>query len=310
MRVGFMVALLGLVGTAHAATDLKVAIENVRTNCAGISSELSDLKKMAGINTAVTGVGTVAGGVALGTGIAKANVDKEISELEKKLRQKAEGDEEAKKAIPGLSTSTLEYWKNQLSILTGTENTIQGPDLEKMVAKSKTLGHIRTAGLATSAVTNIAGVLIAQDNKVKGDLKDQVNACLASVKVLSNVRMQARMSGAADADLKRAEEIVRACEEWSTVKLSDINSKATGATMSSGVGALTGMAGTVASAAANTEMVRIGDEKKEKTYNTVANMMAGGTTIASGAATVFNALQIKAIKRAVVVAEQCEEALR
>ena len=308
MRVGFMVALLGLVGTAHAATDLKVAIENVRTNCAGISSELSDLKKMAGINTAVTGVGTVAGGVALGTGIAKENVDKEISELEKKLREKANAEEN--KAIPGLSTSTLEYWKNQLSILTDAENKIQGPDLEKMVAKSKTLGHIRTAGLATSAVTNIAGVLIAQDNKVKGDLKDQVNACLASVKVLSNVRMQARMSGAADADLKRAEEIVRACEEWSTVKLSDINSKATGATMSSGVGALTGMAGTVASAAANTEMVRIGDEKKEKTYNTVANMMAGGTTIASGAATVFNALQIKAIKRAVVVAEQCEEALR
>ncbi len=308
MRVGFMVALLGLVGTAHAATDLKVAIENVRTNCAGISSELSDLKKMAGINTAVTGVGTIAGGVALGTGIAKENVDKEISELEKKLREKAKAEEN--KAILGLSTSTLEFWKNQLSILTGTENTIQGPDLEKMVAKSKTLGHIRTAGLATSAVTNIAGVLIAQDNKVKGDLKDQVNACLASVKVLSNVRMQARMSGAADADLKRAEEIVRACEEWSTVKLSDINSKATGATMSSGVGALTGMAGTVASAAANTEMVRIGDEKKEKTYNTVANMMAGGTTIASGAATVFNALQIKAIKRAATVADQCEEALR
>ena len=310
MRVGFMIALLGLVGTAHAATDLKVAIENVRTNCAGISSELSDLKKMAGINTAVTGVGTVAGGVALGTGIAKANVDKEISELEKKLREKAEREAEGNKAIPGLSTSTLEYWKNQLSILTDAENTIQGPDLEKMVAKSKTLGHIRTAGLATSAVTNIAGVLIAQDNKVKGDLKDQVNACLASVKVLSNVRMQARMSGAADADLKRAEEIVRACEEWSTVKLSNINSKATGATVSSGVGALTGMAGTVASATANTEMVRVGDEKKEKTYNTVANMMAGGTTIASGAATVFNALQIKAIKRAVVVAEQCEEALR
>lgn len=51
-------------------------IENVRTACGNISAELSDMKQKAGIATAVTGVGTVAGGVALGTGLAKAGVDK------------------------------------------------------------------------------------------------------------------------------------------------------------------------------------------------------------------------------------------
>ena len=43
------------------------------------------MKKMAGITTAVTGVGTVAGGVALGTGLAKVGVDKEIEELESQI---------------------------------------------------------------------------------------------------------------------------------------------------------------------------------------------------------------------------------
>ena len=42
---------------------------------------------MAGINTAVTAVGTVAGGVALGTGIAKANVDVRAEELEAELQE-------------------------------------------------------------------------------------------------------------------------------------------------------------------------------------------------------------------------------
>lgn len=308
MRVSFMVALLGLVGTAHAATDLKVAIDNVRTNCAGISSELSDLKKMAGINTAVTAVGTFAGGVALGTGVAKANVDKEISELEKKLKEKAEAEEEDGGVIKGLSTTTMDWYEQRLATL--TKGGIEAPDLEKMVQKSKTLGHIRTGGLATASVSNIAGALMAKNNKVKGDLREQIDACLTSVKLLSDSRMQARLSGASDTELKRAEEIVRACEEWSTVDLGSINSKAAQATFSSGFGAVTGLVGTAASVAANTEQVRTGEEKKEKTLNTVANVMAGGTTLASGAATVFNATQIKAIKRAATVADQCEGALK
>ena len=61
------------------ASELTDAINSVRSACGGISNEIGDMKTMAGINTAVTGVGTVAGGVALGTGIAKANVDNKIA---------------------------------------------------------------------------------------------------------------------------------------------------------------------------------------------------------------------------------------
>ena len=74
------------------------------------------------------------------------------------------------------------------------------------------------------------------------------------------------------------------------------------------------MAGTVTSAIANTDCVRsdssVAGIEKEKKLNTVANVLAGGTTIASVTATVFNATQISAIKRAVVIADECEEALQ
>ena len=72
MRLAFMISLLLCAGAANAADGLSAAIENVRTACSGISDKMADMKTKAGINTAITGVGTVAGGVALGTGIAKS----------------------------------------------------------------------------------------------------------------------------------------------------------------------------------------------------------------------------------------------
>lgn len=47
-------------------------------------------------------------------------------------------------------------------------------------------------------------------------------------------------------------------------------------------------------------------KQKEKNLNTASNVLAGTTTVASAAATVFNATQISAIKRVVSVAEKCE----
>ena len=68
------------------ADDLQMAIDATRVACSGISDALSGMKTMAGINTAVTAVGTVAGGVALGTGIAKANVDSQVAVIEEELQ--------------------------------------------------------------------------------------------------------------------------------------------------------------------------------------------------------------------------------
>ena len=312
MRISVMVLLLLMAGGAHANTDLTVAIENVRTTCGNISAELSDMKKMAGITTAVTGVGTVAGGVALGTGLAKANVDKEIEELEAQIA-------ELKKSRSGVPVEKLEI-ANQSMFNQSLDDFVRtySAELQQKTAelsaaekKSKTLGNVRTGTLATSTVANIAGAVMSGTNRVKGDLKQQIDECLMSVKTLSNVRMQERISKTAtDADLARAENIIRACDAWTTVDVSSINNRSTGATISSGIGAGLGLAGTITSASANSKDVRDGDSNKEKNLNTAANVLAGGTTAASLSATIFNATQINAIKRAATVADECEGALK
>ena len=310
MRLTFGILLSLMVGVAHANTDLTAA--NVRTTCGNISAELSDMKKMAGITTAVTGVGTVAGGVALGTGLAKANVDKEIEELESQIA-------ELKKSRSGVPVEKLEIAnKNEFNQSLDDFVRTYSAELQQRAAelsvaekKSKTLGNVRTGTLAATTATNIAGAVMSGTNRVKGDLKQQIDECLMSVKTLSNIRMQAHIDGSAtDADLARAENIIRACNAWTTVDVSSINKRSKGATVLSGIGAGLGLAGTITSASANSKDVRDGDSDKEKNLNTAANVLAGGTTATSLSATIFNATQINAIKHAATVADECEGALR
>ena len=306
MRLTFGILMSLMVGVAHANTDLTAAIENVRTACGNISNELSDMKKMAGISTAVTGVGTVAGGVALGTGIAKANVDKEIEEWERILQELAI---EQEKADIVFTVINIEDVEKSLA-----ENPVVKPDLDnrldKLNEKSKTLGNIRTGTLATATATNIAGAVISGTNRVKGDLKTQISECVASVDMLRHIRMQAQMDATAtNAELAHAESIVRACGAWDTVNVSAINKKSSAASASGGIGAGLGLAGTITSASANrTDDDR--SEEKSKSLNTASNVLAGATTVAGGIATIMNATQISAIKRAATVADECEGALK
>lgn len=306
-RLPFVLLLFG-VNTAFAATDLDVAIDNVRRNCGNISSELNHMKTMAGINTAVTGVGTVTGGVGLATGVAKSGVDSEIEQLEKEIEEleKSRGDV----PIEHLEIEDEALFKRQVAEFIASYQAKE-QELSAAEKKSKTLGNVRTGMLATSTATNIAGTVIAATNRVDGDLQTQINACRISVKELANTHMQARISKSADdMELSRAERIVTACGAWDTVDISSINKKSTGAAVSSGVGAALGLAGTITSASANSDSVRNGDRDKEKNLNNAANVLAGGTTVASGVATVFNATQISAIKRAASAADECEGALR
>lgn len=310
MRLGFIISLLLYAGVACADDGLLSAIERARTACGGISSEFADMKTRAGINTAVTGVGTVAGGVALGTGLAKANVDKELASMVEALIEKKKGIQ-----ISTLPVNVTEF-KQKISALARSGEQTEGlqTDLQKinqLEQKSKNLGNWRTGTMAGAAVTNIAGAAIASTNKVQGDLKSQIDECVASVKQLSGVAMQARMDNSADSyTLQIADNIVSACSDYEMVDLSKIDNRSKGAMLSSTIGAITGIAGTITSASANSQKVRDGDATKEKNLNTASNVLAGTTTVASATATIFNAAQIKAIKYAANVADVCEEALK
>ena len=320
------------VGAAYANADLTAAIENVRTTCGDIGTELNDMKKMAGISTAVTAVGTVAGGVALGTGIAKSNTDKDIASWRQKLEtliqaELASGDvpqeiseDELNVALNALSEATASEepgaggtgGSTQAVVTTTTDNDVNAikGEIKELTKKSEKLGNIRTGTLATATATNIAGAVISGTNRVKGDLKTQISECVASVDALRHIRMQAQMDATAtNAELAHAESIIRACGAWDTVNVSAINKKSSAASASGGIGAGLGLAGTITSASANrTDADR--SEEKNKSLNTASNVLAGATTVAGGIATIMNATQISAIKHAATVADECVGALK
>ena len=107
--------------------------------------------------------------------------------------------------------------------------------------------------------------------------------------------------------MSEAQSIYTACHEYDYVDITPINKRGKGALVSSAVGATTGLVGTVTSAMANTDKTRNDNtesgKQKEKNLNTAANVL-------SGAATVFNATQISAIKKVANVAAVCTGVLK
>ena len=67
--------------------DLTTALQNTYHACVGIETDLTDMKRMAGINTVITGVGTGLGVGAIATGFAKKSIDKKIEDLDKLLSE-------------------------------------------------------------------------------------------------------------------------------------------------------------------------------------------------------------------------------
>ena len=259
--------------------SLDDALRETYVNCVGIDDALHDMKVKAGINTAVTGVGTVAGGAALIAGLKKARLMNKLYSVEDKYID--------------------QYPEQNADDLSITKNPNFKPNLK---SKRKKLGNWRTGLLAVNTATNIAGATIAGTNKVNKSLAEQINNCKLSVKNLKNVVIRAKFEGT---DVVEATEIANACGEFEYVDLSKIDNRAKGAEISSVLGGATGAVGVITSAVANKS-----SGEKEKKLDTVSNVLAGGATIFTGTATVFNATQIAAIKKVVDVAQKCESLLK
>lgn len=265
---------------------------------------------MAGINTAITSVGTAAGIGATAVGFVKANKDELIEKLEMEKLKKIEesGINLGAKNPPTnqvLSAADTYFTQNQ-------SNTSElDTEIEQLNKQSKNLGNWRTGLLATNTATNIAGAAIAGTNKVDEDLNTQIQNCISSVKNLRNSIMQARINGE---NVSEAESIANACGEYEYVDISKINKRGTGAMISSTIGAATGLAGTFTSGFANTDKVRNNNsttgKQHEKNLNTAANALSIGATAATATATIFNATQIAAIKKVATVSEKCTGVLK
>ena len=295
---------------AHAEMELDNSLRATYSACIGIDEALFDLKKMAGINTAVTAVGTGLGAGATVVGVVKSSKDAEAEQYEKLLEELREMTKDAKTS----SKAEIEVFEKEFNLsYDAAVKDLQkyNDELEKLNKQSKKLGNWRTGLLAGNTVTNVAGAVIAGTNRVDGDLQSQIDNCKNSLKNLQSAIMQAKLNGE---DINEAQTIYNTCNEFNYVDISKINKRAKGATISSIVGATTGLTGTVTSAMANTDATRNDNtekgKKKEKNLNTASNVLAGASTVASATATVFNATQIKAIKDVANVASKCSEVLR
>ena len=281
--------------------ELDNALRETYVNCVGIDEASHDMKVKAGINTAVTGVGTGLGIGAVATGIAKTKTDREIEEKYNKMIDLAYG------ASGNKTVLEPEQFMDKLSARLGTNQPVKNQEINRLQNKSKKLGNWRTGLLAGNTATNIAGAAISGTNKVNKTLEEQIDNCKISVKALKNEITRAKFEGV---DVSEATQIASACDGFEYIDLSKIDNRAKGAMTSSIVGAGTGVVGTITSALANSNRIRNQDSSKEKNLNTSANIFAAGSTVASATATAFNAAQIKAIKNVAEIATKCTEVLK
>jgi len=298
-----------MIASAHADNaGLNIMLGEARRNCSGISKKINDMKTMAGINTAVTGVGALAGGGAIGTGLVKAAKDREIGNLQELLKHV----DRLERENPNLTPTAEETARFNEAFKAYGENVGQvESDIDKLKRESKTLGNWRTGLLAGNTAANVAGAVIAGGNTADGDLTSAISACKKSVANLEKARVQAGFDSSTNPQaLLAAQRIITACGRYNGEDLQSIDGRAKGAMFASIGGAVIGGVGTAASAGANSDQTRSGDKDAEKNLNTAANVMAVGATASSAVATIFNGAQIAAINKAAATAKNCEEALR
>lgn len=302
-----MPAVLGVTPCMAVPLDPVIAIENAQVNCDRISQSFKSMKTMAQVNTAVTAVGTAAGVGATAVGIAKAGTDKQIEKLINDVKQR-----EARSNNSGM---TIEQGQD---FIEETMTRVQGksksaPEQNQLEQKSKNLGNWRTGLLAGNTATNIAGTIIAANNRTDQDLRAQLDSCVGSIKDLQDSKMQAQINNADMATIQKMERIISACRDYSLLNVDKIDSLAKSAATASGIGIAVGASGTIVSATANSDKIRSDNTDsgmaKEKNLNTASNVLAAGATITSGVATIFNAQQISTLDQAYQISIKCSEAL-
>lgn len=292
--------------TYSKATNLVTTIQKTKLACSDISDMMHDLKIKAGINTAITGVGTITSGIALGTGLAKKQYDDFLTEETKKILTQYENNQQDIIIIQDKDDFEKQLDEMVKIAESDTVSIQEIEDIKTVRDKSETLGKIRTGTLATSAVTNIAGTAIAATNTTDKELLPAIQNCTHMIDELTKKNMAAKIENSATVEEQNyAANIINACRDYETLDLTPIDNRAKSAAIFSGIAAGTSVAGTITSAIAASKQ-----QENNKNLDTASNVMAGTSAAAGATATIFNATQIAAIKKAVAVAEKCEEALK
>ncbi|MDW2974852.1 MAG: hypothetical protein R8M70_02220 [Alphaproteobacteria bacterium] len=299
--------------------------EAVQTFCGGLSADLSELSGISIANAVATGVGTATATGALATGIAKANTDKQISELSRKISERIcknggcdaasvenMSDEEfAEKILPLLVEAVRLENQSELKATLGLKL-----EQDRAIAKSRRLGNWRTGLLAGNTATSIASAVMAGLNRDQSELILRVRACNDAVEKLRAANQAAIAAGINPIDNPYMQGFRETMDKCGTLNLADVEKieKQIKVVMGTGIaGSVIGAVGVGTSAAANSNKVRndntAAGQRKEKTLNTVANVASGTNVVVGAVGTGFNISLLNLTKKLIRAANQCEDTL-
>ena len=297
LNVGILLSVfISLEAFGQNACEYARIASDLRQNCAGINTELQNIKRLSTINTVVTGVGTVAAGGALYAGIKKKDFDKKAEELVNKMKN-IKNMSKAEFVAFLKDMARYQELKEQYNSMCRLKQDYE--------AKSKKLGNVRTGLMAGNTVTAVAGTVMSSKNKKDSDsIKDMIQECLDTIKNNEQKIGQA-MFDCQPGQYEKLKKVVNQCGMLSVENMEKVSKQTKVSTIVSGVNVGTGAAGTITSALANNNKY----DQKTKNMNTAANVLAGTSTVASGVSTVFNAVTLKSINNNLKASADCEEAL-
>ncbi len=291
----------------NASSALSQKIEEVRSECSGIKSNIDTIFGLTVATTVSSGLGTAAAGGALAVGLVKSSTDKKIEEnnelLEAFKKASASGKEED---IASFESKIDEI--NEL-ITDGTQ--------EKLNKKSKTLGNVRTGLMAgatvTSAVSTGTSVGAVMNASKLAEKMSSCNKKLSELQIAKNTLVAILEDEQEPAVVATAQNILSVCTGFDEDNIKTLKTRMTASAVVSGIGTATAGAGTVTSLMANKDSVRNDDseagKKKEKKLNIASNILAGVTMGTSATSTVLSATSISKAKKDSEMAEKCERAL-
>lgn len=284
------------------------AFNAARMVCSGISDEISKVSNVSKINTAVTGVGTVAAGGALVAGIKKSQEEEEIDRLVEEICKAggctAEGVE---------SMSDEDFFNNVMQPMA------EIAELQERLERSEKLGNWRTGLMAGTIGTNVASAIISGINKNQSELIQHIQACNEAVKSVNNMSNKLKLEGVNPLEnpiMKQLSNVNTWCNNINIADIEKIEKHMTGVMGTSIAGAVIGVAGTAISAAANSdkymdEQKRLNlteqEKNKKNNLNTASNVMAGANVVTGAVETGLNISLITLTKKLIRQAEQCEE---
>ncbi len=295
--------------------EVEDKILDVKSKCSGIKKDFDSIFGLSIATTVSSGLGTLAGGGALVTGLIKTKVDKEEEE-EKVLAKMIENLAEIRSNKDVNDTTVTEEETALLNKIEEESNKIY-EDLSNKINtdtesnNSKLLGNIRSGLIGGATLTSAVstGTSIGSTITAK-KLVDKINDCNNSLKELQLANGKLEVEGEKN---ERANEILTFCKGYDNSNINILKNLSTANSVVSGIGTLTGGAGTITSILANSKKIREDDSEtgvqKEKNLNLASNILSGITTGTSLASTTLSATQISNAKKDSEMAEKCEKVL-